>query len=341
MKPRLPAEWEPQSFVQFTFPHDKGDWKETYGEVVPCFVEIIESVAQFQQVLVVCDEVSQTRAYFNHTNNITFVAIESNDTWARDHGAITVMEDGQFKLLDFEFNGWGKKFSAELDNQITSKLVSKGILSGIDSEQINFVLEGGAIESDGEGTLLTTSACLLTSTRNPQFDKKQIEADLIRFFGLDRVLWLDHGYLAGDDTDSHVDTLARLCNATTITYVQCIDPKDEHFQELQAMEAQLQTFRTKNNEPYKLVALPMADPCYDAEGDRMPATYANFLICNGAVLVPTYNVPQDNQALAILNGAFPDRKVIGINCIPLIQQHGSLHCITMQYPKGITLKTEK
>lgn len=338
---RLPAEWEPQSFVQFTFPHQKGDWKETYEEVVPCFVEIIETAARFQEVLVVCDEVNQTKSYFGSTNNISFVAIDSNDTWARDHGGITIVRGGKLKVLDFEFNGWGKKFPAQLDNQITSRLISQGVLSGIDSETIDLVLEGGAIESDGQGTLLTTSACLLTDTRNPQFNKQQIEEVLIKHFGLDRVVWLDHGYLAGDDTDSHVDTLARLCNPTTIAYVQCLDPNDEHFEELKAMEAQLKTFKTSDRKPYNLVALPMADACYDADGDRMPATYANFLICNGAVLVPTYDVQQDQQALDILQEVFTDREVIGINCLPLIQQHGSLHCITMQYPEGVTLNAQK
>ena len=341
MATRLPAEWEPQSFVQYTFPHQKSDWKDTYEDVVPCFVEIIETTAKFQQVLVVCEDLHQTKSYFSTTENLSFFEIDSNDTWARDHGGITVEKDGKLHILDFEFNGWGKKFAADLDNQITSQLISKGVFSGVSSETIDFVLEGGAIESDGEGTLLTTSACLLTDTRNPQFGRQQIEEELNSFFGLERVLWLDHGYLAGDDTDSHVDTLARLCNPTTIAYVQCNDPKDEHFEELQAMEAQLKTFKTKDGQPYKLVALPMADACYDEEGDRMPATYANFLICNGAVLVPIYNVPQDQEALEILKEVFPDREVIGINCLPLIQQHGSLHCITMQYPEGVTLNAQK
>jgi agmatine/peptidylarginine deiminase len=202
---------------------------------------------------------------------------------------------------------------------------------------MDFVLEGGAIESDGAGTLLTTSSCLLSKNRNPSLSKTQIEAQLKQYLGLERILWLDHGYLAGDDTDAHIDTLARLCDAQTIAYVQCLDSSDEHFEALQAMEAQLKSFKTAEGQPYKLIPLPMADACYDGDGDRMPATYANFLICNSAVLVPVYGVEQDEQALETLRPIFPNREVIGINCLPLIQQHGSLHCVTMQYPVGVPL----
>jgi agmatine deiminase len=334
---RLAAEWEPQAFVQFTFPHKKGDWAATYDEVVPCFVELIETVASFESVLVVCDSVERVRSYFGKLDNLHYALAPSNDTWARDHGAITILNDGKPQLLDFQFNGWGNKFPAELDNQISSKLQKSNTFGGTPLASMDFVLEGGAIESDGAGTLLTTSSCLLSKNRNPSLSKTQIEAQLKQYLGLERILWLDHGYLAGDDTDAHIDTLARLCDAQTIAYVQCLDSSDEHFEALQAMEAQLKSFKTAEGQPYKLIPLPMADACYDGDGDRMPATYANFLICNSAVLVPVYGVEQDEQALETLRPIFPDREVIGINCLPLIQQHGSLHCVTMQYPVGVPL----
>lgn len=334
---RLPAEWEPQAFVQFTFPHQQGDWAATYDQVAPCFVELIETAARFQPVLVVCDDLERVRAHFSKHDNLHFAVAPSNDSWARDHGAITIVNDGQPELLDFQFNGWGNKFAADLDNQITTKLHASNIFGDTSLVSTDFVLEGGAIESDGAGTLLTTSTCLLSPNRNPHLTKAQIENQLMSSFGLDRVLWLDHGYLAGDDTDAHIDTLARLCDKHTIVYVQCLDPSDEHFDELQAMEVQLKTFKTADGQPYKLVPLPMADPCYDADRDRMSATYANFLICNGAVLAPIYGVAQDESALETLRTIFPDREVIGINCLPLIQQHGSLHCVTMQYPAGVPL----
>ena len=335
---RLPAEWEPQRLVQFTFPHRQGDWAYMYEEVVDCFVHLINTTAHYVPVLVVCESAKDMADYFTAETKhaILFAQQPSNDTWARDHGAITVLEDGEPLLLDFTFNGWGQKFDAGLDNIISLGLHAQGIFRD-DLQTLPFVLEGGALESDGQGTLLTTSECLLSPYRNPKMDKQQIEDYLKEVFGLQQVLWLDHGYLSGDDTDSHIDTLARLCDEQTIAYVKCDDPEDEHYEALKEMEAQLQTFRTLKNEPYKLVALPWPDACHDEEGQRLPATYANFLITNGAVLVPTYGVKQDDKALAVLRTCFPDREVVGVNCRPLIDQHGSLHCVTMQYPENVTI----
>lgn len=333
---RLPAEWEPQSFVQFTFPHKQSDWAYMYSEVTTCFISIIEATASFVPVVVICHSREEVSGYFNNSTKypIQFIEIASNDTWARDHGAITVLHNDKPILLDFIFNGWGKKFEAGLDNLITPQL-AKAVLKKTKVQSINFVLEGGAIESDGQGTLLTTSECLLSPSRNPEMNKAQIDEFLMDTFGLEKVLWLDHGYLSGDDTDSHIDTLARLCSPNTIAYVKCDNPEDEHFEALQHMEEQLNTFTNSKGLPYKLIALPWPQACYDANGDRLPATYANFLIVNGGVLVPTYTVPQDEEALRIIQDIFPDRKVIGIDCRPLIDQHGSLHCISMQYPAGV------
>ncbi|MEM8893218.1 MAG: agmatine deiminase family protein [Bacteroidota bacterium] len=336
---RLPAEWEPQAFVQFTFPYDQGDWADHYDEVVECFVKLISAVAQYEKTLVVCHDIANVKSHFNSTNNIHFAVAASNDAWARDHGAITVMENDHPCLLDFDFNGWGQKYPCELDNRITQHLYDRGTFGSIPISMPGLVLEGGAIESDGVDTLLTTSSCLLSENRNPSLTKQQIEKHLKHQFGLERILWLDHGHLTGDDTDGHIDTLARFCNKDAIAYVQCTDPNDEHYASLQQMEAQLKTFTKSDGQPYRLAPLPMVDPCYDEENNRLPATYANFLICNGAVIVPTYNAPQDEKALDILSSVFWDRDVIGINCLPLIRQYGSLHCVTMQYPEGVPLIT--
>lgn len=333
---RLPAEWEPQSAVQLTFPQAQTDWADILDEVLPCFVEIAQAIGRFQPALIVCRDVAATQKLFpEKTPNLIFVACDSNDTWARDHGGITVTDSGQPLILDFVFNGWGLKFPADKDNLITGRLAQQGIFNAPVAHG-GLVLEGGGIESDGQGTLLTTAECLLSPNRNPHLSQAQIEAHLKSAFGLNRVLWLHHGFLAGDDTDSHIDTLARLCSPTTIAYVQCTDPSDEHFVALQKMEAELRALRTANGQPYQLVPLPMPDPClHPDDGHRLPATYANFLIINGAVLVPTYAVPQDAAALHIIKGVFPDREVIGIDCRALIMQHGSLHCVTMQYPAGV------
>ena len=238
-------------------------------------------------------------------------------------------------LLDFRFNGWGQKFASNLDNQICRRMAESGIMNGKYKNCLDFVLEGGSIESDGCGTLLTTTACLTAPNRNEPLDKDLIEEHLKQVFNLKRVLWLDYGYLAGDDTDSHIDTLARFCSEDTIAYVQCNDKKDEHYDELKKMEMQLKTFRTLEGEPYRLIPLPMTNPVYE-DGERLPATYANFLIMNEVVLYPKYNqLEKDTLAAEQLKKAFPTRNIIGINCEPLIRQHGSLHCVTMQFPKEV------
>ena len=328
---RLPAEWEPQSFVQLTWPHAGTDWANMLDEVSECFVGIAREIVKRERLLIVCADENSVREQLRDLSQdkITCVEIPSNDTWARDHGGITVMEDGKPVVLDFTFNGWGMKFPANLDNQITRQLFEKNIFPENVKyhNRLNFVLEGGSIESDGQGTILTTAECLLSENRN-NLSKEEIEAKLKEYLGAERILWLHHGYLAGDDTDSHVDTLARFCSPDTIAYVKCDDENDEHYADLKKMEEEIFSFA-----PLGVggIPLPMADAVYDENGDRLPATYANFLIINDAVLMPTYNSPKDEIARGQLQKAFPDREIIGIDCLALIKQHGSLHCVTMQY----------
>jgi agmatine deiminase len=333
-KRRLPAEWEQQRCVQLTFPHEDTDWADRLEEALGCFAAIAMHISRYEDVLVVCRDKAAVAEYLRHAvqDRLHLVEIPSNDTWARDHGGITIYEDGRPVILDFVFNGWGLKFPAHYDNLITGKLAALGAFGVIPVSQGGIVLEGGGIESDGQGTLMVTSECLLSPNRNPHLSKRQITAFLKRSFGADRVLWVDHGYLAGDDTDSHIDTLARFCDAGTIAYVACDDPSDEHYTALKAMANQLRGFRTAAGAPYRLVPLPMATACFAADGHRLPATYANFLIINGAVLVPVYGVKEDAEALLQLGKCFPDRTIIPVDCRVLIEQHGSLHCVTMQYP---------
>ena len=336
--PFLPAEWYPQSGVQLTWPHAGTDWAYMLDEVQECFVNIANEIAKRELLLIVTPEPEEVKKQIAATvnmENVRFLKCGTNDTWARDHGAITMMDVDAPSLLDFTFNGWGLKFASDLDNQITRRAIENGVLKGRYVNRLGFVLEGGSIESDGMGTLLTTSECLLSPNRNGQMNKVEIEEYLKSVFHLQQVLWLDHGYLAGDDTDSHIDTLVRLCPADTIVYVQCEDEKDEHYKSLHAMEEQLKTFRTLAGESYRLLALPMADEVQE-EGEHLPATYANFLILNDAVLYPTYDQPEkDKRAEEVLQEAFPGYDIIGIDCRALIRQHGSLHCVTMQYPTGI------
>lgn len=337
----LPSEWYPQSAIQLTWPHFNTDWGYMLEEVTACYKNIALEILKRQKLIIVCNSAEsvkfELREHKNLFDNLTLVELPTNDTWARDHSGISVIKDGKRCVYDFTFNGWGMKFASNFDNQITRGLFTHKVFS-TDVEIINkkdYVLEGGAIESDGKGTLLTTSECLLSPNRNSFLSQKEIEEYLKKAFGLDRVLWLDHGYFAGDDTDSHIDTLARFCDEHTIAYVKCEDQNDEHYDALKKMEKQLKTFTDYKGKPYNLIALPMAKAVYDEDNHRLPATYANFLIMNDIVLIPFYNYKsKDNEAQAQLQKAFPNREVIGVDCSPLIRQHGSLHCITMQYPEG-------
>lgn len=336
--PHLPAEWHPQSGIQLTWPHANTDWAHMLTEVQECFVNIAREIAKRELLLIVTPEpeaVEKQIAATVNMANVRFLECETNDTWARDHGAITMIDGGNPSLLDFTFNGWGLKFASDRDNRITRHAIEAGVLKGHYVNHLGFVLEGGSIESDGMGTLLTSSECLLSPNRNGQLNKVEIEEFLKSTFHLQKILWLDHGYLAGDDTDSHIDTLARFCTTDTIAYVKCEDKEDEHYDALSAMEEQLKTFRTLAGEPYRLLALPMADKI-EENGERLPATYANFLILNDAILYPTYNQPEnDRKAEQVLQEAFPKHQIVGIDCRALIKQHGSLHCVTMQYPQGV------
>lgn len=337
----LPPEWYPQSAIQLTWPHFETDWDYMLEEVTACYVNIAKEILKRQKLIVVCRDVKlveyELRDYKGLFDNLTLVELPTNDTWARDHGGISVIRNGRKVVYDFTFNGWGLKFASNYDNRITRGLYARNIFQSdveLDNRK-DFVLEGGALESDGKGTLLTTSECLLSPNRNSYLSKDGIEDYLKGVFGLDRVLWLDYGYLAGDDTDSHIDTLARYCDEHTIAYVKCEDRADEHYEALSEMEEQLKTFTDYKGNPYKLITLPMAKAAYDEDNTRLPATYANFLIMNDIVLMPFYNDKEtDEEAQKQLQKAFPTREVIGVDCSPLIRQHGSLHCITMQYPEN-------
>ena len=324
---RFPAEWEPQWGVQLTWPHAATDWAPILEEITETYKEIAREISAREALLIVAPESARP------TISYPLSAIPSNDTWARDHGFITLVDDqGHARLLDFCFNGWGEKFAADLDNAINRRLYEEEKLQGEYIDCLDFVLEGGSIESDGKGTVFTTTGCLLAPHRNQPLTQAQIEQRLKQELHAERILWIDHGNLTGDDTDGHIDTLVRICPNDTLLYVGCDDPEDEQYTELKLMEEQLKTFRTLDGKPYRLLKLPMPRPIYD-DGDRLPATYANFLVINNAVLCPTYAQPDlDAEALRLIKEALPDREIVGIDCRSIIKQHGSLHCCTMQFP---------
>ena len=331
----MPAEWEKQQCVLMSFPHEETDWAqsgsiEDLNAVLSPFIRIAQAIAYKEAVYIICKDKTKIASMFCSTRNLTFIEIPTNDTWIRDYGYLSIFEDGEKKLLDFIFDGWGGKFEASLDNSVNITLHQKGYMGITPLEKIDFVLEGGSVESDGKGTILTTTACLCNPNRNAGLTKKEIETKLKNYLGAQRVLWLDDGYLAGDDTDSHVDTLARFVNKETIAYVKCDNEEDVHYNALKNMEKQLQTFKTMHGNPYNLIALPMTDAIYGNTQERLPATYANFLICNDALVYPTYSDKNDKMVHEIFAGLFPNKEIIPINCLKLIEQGGSLHCSTMQ-----------
>ncbi len=328
---RLIAEFEEQSFTQIIFPHEKTDWIDYLEEAQKCFVNIINKIIKYQKCLVICDDMISVKNYFSQNKNLFFIEYQTDDTWARDCSALSISEENQISLLDFTFNAWGDKFDSTNDN-LMSKNISKNYRAKMES--IDFILEGGAVESNGNGIILTTSASMLNKNRNTNLDAMQITKKLNDVFGSSEILYLNHGYLAGDDTDSHIDTLARFVDEKTIMYIKCKEIDDEHYKELNLMEEELKSMASTHN--FTLIELPTPDAIH-FEGERLPATYANFLFVNGAILVPTYGVKQDKGALDIFKTTFKDRDIIGVDCSTLIKQHGSLHCITMNFASGISI----
>ena len=337
---RFPAEWEPQSGVLIAWPHADTDWAERLAEVEETYIALVAAITRFQPVLIcVADDDIETYAEMRLRSNridmarVRFVSAQYDDTWLRDSGPITLKRgNGSFQLLDFRFTGWGGKFEASRDDQLVGALHDASTFNNAEVRSIPFALEGGAIDTDGAGTLLTTWQCL--HERHPERDRASLSADMAQWMQQQRVLWLDHGYLEGDDTDAHVDTLARFASPDSIVYQNCDDPQDSHYAELQAMGAELAALHTANGQPYRLFPLPWPQPVVD-EGRRLAASYANFLIVNGAVLMPAYGDPADAEAAAVMRQAFPDREIVQVPCRPLIWQNGSLHCITMQLPAGL------
>jgi len=338
---RLPAEWEEQDAIMLTWPHHETAWSHCLAAIEAIFVEIAMHISQFEHIIIVCQNndhkkhiISLLALNRNNKSRFHFYAIPSDDTWARDHGPICIFRDGDPEILDFTFNGWGGKYAAILDNRISRELHRLGAFADVPFKSLDFVLEGGSIESDGQGSLLITTQCILSKARNPGFKQQEIANLFKQELGAEHILWLHHGRLIGDDTDGHIDTLARFVDTETICYVVCTDRSDAHFDQLQKMETELKKIRTKQGRPYHLIPLPLPTAKYSTNHQRLPATYANFLIINGAVLVPTYNDKNDIPALESIKSAFPKRKIIGINCAQIIEQNGSLHCLTMHFPRG-------
>jgi agmatine/peptidylarginine deiminase len=340
---RLPAEWEPQAAVLLAWPHEGTDWAPRLSEVERTYVALVAAIARFESALVcVADDALERHVHARLDEagvdmaRVQFVRLPYDDTWLRDSGPVTLRTPDGFRLLDFRFTGWGGKFEASRDDALIGGLVASGTLGHAEHRRVEWALEGGAIESDGRGSILTTWRCL--HQRHPDQTRDQIEETLKQVLSAERVLWLDHGYLQGDDTDAHIDTLARFAPDDAIVFQRCDDPSDRHHRELEAMHRELAQLRTPDGQAYRLHALPWAAPILD-QGRRLAASYANYLIVNGAVLVPAYDDASDDVAAAVIGAAHPGRRIVQIPCRPLIWQNGSLHCVTMQLPRGLAAGT--
>ncbi len=336
MLKRLPAEWENQDGILIAWPDTHTDWYYILNEVEECYLKIAKAITEYEKLVVICLKIEDLRKKFNQNKvnlqNVIFFELNYNDTWVRDFGPIILKEANGFEILDFTFNGWGLKFASNFDNQLIKKLFESAIFKNSHLRTLNFVLEGGSIEINGKGVLLTTEKCLLSPNRNPEFSKEEIENKLKKYLSVEKVIWIKHGHLIGDDTDSHIDTLARFVNEDTIVYVAPPEEKeDPHYEEFKKLEEEFIFLKREFN----IISLPFARAIKEDES-RLPSTYANFLIINGAILLPVYDDKEkDEKALGIMKECFPDRNVIPINSIPLIKQHGSIHCITMQLPEGV------
>ena len=336
---RFPAEWEPQSAILIAWPHAGTDWADRLGDVEDTYIALVQAITRFQPVLIcVADDDVETYADIRLRSNrvdmaqVRFVTVAYDDTWLRDSGPISLRDGDRLRLLDFRFTAWGGKFEAGRDDLLVETLAAQGVFGDAARQRIDFALEGGGIETDGNGTLLTTRRCL--HERHPDASREELTAQLSAWLHQDRVLWLDHGALEGDDTDAHIDTLARFAPGDAIVFQACDDEADSHYADLKAMADEIAALRTRDGKPYRLFPLPWARPVLD-EGRRLAASYANFLIVNGAVLMPAYGDAADNAAAAVLAQAFPGREIVQVPCRPLIWQNGSLHCITMQLPEGL------
>lgn len=342
--PGLIPEWAEQSAVLLAWPYAEGDFRPWLADVETAYARIAQEITRRETLIIACrnqEHRHRIETFLGAVNaecgRIRYATIPYNDVWVRDTAPLSLHTPQGCKYLDFRFNGWGGKYPHADDALLARNLYASGLLGNTRMETVDFVLEGGSVESDGLGTILTTSRCLLNPNRNPACNREQIEQRLRTDLGAERILWLEHGHAQGDDTDAHVDTLARFCSPDTIAHTACEREDDPLYKEFLAMQEQLRSFRRISGQDYRLVPLPIPAPIYSEEGDRLPATYANFLIVNDAVLVPVYNDPADDIALQRLAACFPEREIVAIDCIPLIRQYGSLHCMTMQFPAALEL----
>lgn len=342
---RFPAEWEASDAVMLAWPHPKTDWQPWLEDAERCFIALSLAILKRAKLLILVNSAKLaarvTRLLDGDAElaagRLKFLTFDYNDTWLRDIGPISLQAGDQLRWLDFHTTGYGGKYSASKDDKLIAFLAAQPEFAHCQHQRHPFALEGGAIESDGAGTVLSTWTCM--GRRHPGKNQTDVATIMAKTLASKRILWLESGELDGDDTDAHIDTLARFADASTIVYQGCTDASDPHFIGLQAMAAELkalktQALKTGAGKPYTLFELPWAGEILASDGRRLAATYANFLILNGAVLMPVYGLETDVTASAVLAQAFPNHEIVAVDCRVLIEQNGSLHCLTMQLPQG-------
>lgn len=330
---QLLPEWHLQHAVVITWPHPYSGWKHILADAERCFHDIASAITQYQRLLIICynqahqDKIKKQLIALNQ-NNLSFINLATNDTWIRDYGPLTVKKGDELVWLDFTFNAWGSKFGSHLDNAINQALIKhEWFRDDYSLQAVSYTLEGGAVEANGAGYFFSTESVIYNPNRH---NTESINTIAKEYFNCSQVNILKNGHLAGDDTDGHIDTLVRFYNENSVLYCEAKDKNDEHYEPLLKMYEELK------QTPFNLVALPIPDARYDSYGERLPGTYANFLIGNGAVYVPIYNCAQDAEALDTIKQCFKGYNVIGVDCNVLIIQRGSLHCSTMQIPARIS-----
>jgi agmatine deiminase len=333
----MPAEWEPHRGTWLSWPHKEASWPGKFAGVPGIFARMVRHLADHEEVHInvagpemehgvrrlLADEGADSGNVFFHNN-------PTNDAWCRDHGPIFLEQKngGKQAIIDWDFNAWGGKYPPyDLDDVVPTRIARE---LGLPVFNPGIVMEGGSIDVNGQGTLITTEACLLNPNRNPQLDRAAIEDCLRAYLGVSRILWLGEG-IVGDDTDGHVDDLTRFVNPTTVVTVVEQDPTDENYEPLQHNLERLNGMTDQDGRPLEVVTLPMPRPVIH-DGQRLPASYANFYIANEIVLLPTYDAQRDDEALTTIRSLFPDREVIGIDCTDLVWGLGAFHCVTQQWP---------
>lgn len=332
--PYWPAEWAQHQATWLSWPHNRATWPGKFSAIPPAFAEFVRSVAEFEPVHILAggeQVMENARRHVGDVANVTLHPIETNDAWIRDHGPTFLFDraTGEPVLIDWEYNSWGGKYPPfDKDNAVPREIAR---LLGRRRMATGLVLEGGSIDGNGQGAVLTTPGCLLDPKRNPDATRETMEAALAKWLGVRHVLWVEDGELAGDDTDGHIDQLARFVGERTVVVASEDDPHDENYQPLAALSRQLRAMHDQDGRPLEVVPLPMPRPKY-CDGQRMPASYANFYIINKAVIVPQYGDRADDAACEVLSGVFPDRQIIGVPALDLVWGLGAFHCLSQQEP---------